>query len=57
MVILHEFIFQEQSDLHLKDYDSEIFDDDDFYHQVIKNGFIYFSIKLVNVNIVIFQSV
>lgn len=29
------FFPQEQSDLHLKDYDSEIFDDDDFYHQVI----------------------
>ena len=27
---------QEQSDLHLKDYDEEVFDDDDFYHQVTK---------------------
>ena len=36
-------IFKEQSDLHLKDYDSEIFDDDDFYHQVfnIQYSFIY----------------
>ena len=31
------FFHQEQSDLHLKDYDPEIFDDDDFYHQVTNN--------------------
>ena len=24
-----------QADTHLQDYDSEIFDDDDFYHQVL----------------------
>ncbi|XP_027052204.1 protein AATF-like [Pocillopora damicornis] len=27
---------KEQSDLHLKDYDEEIFDDDDFYHQLLR---------------------
>lgn len=27
--------FQEKADSHLQDYDPEIFDDDDFYHQVI----------------------
>lgn len=31
---------QEQSDLHLKDYDEEIFDDDDFYHQVTKTSLV-----------------
>ena len=34
MHILHFYHFQEQNDVHLKDYDTEIFDDDDFYHQV-----------------------
>ncbi|XP_015764097.1 PREDICTED: protein AATF-like, partial [Acropora digitifera] len=27
---------EDQSDLHLKDYDPEIFDDDDFYHQLLR---------------------
>lgn len=27
---------KEQSDFHLKDYDEEIFDDDDFYHQLLR---------------------
>lgn len=27
-----------ERDLHLKDYNEHIFDDDDFYHQVIKPG-------------------
>ena len=26
---------EDRRDLHLKDYDEEIFDDDDFYHQVL----------------------
>ena len=37
IIIIFIFSPQEQSDLHLKDYDPEIFDDDDFYHQVINN--------------------
>ena len=31
---------QPTHDMHLKDYDEEIYDDDDFYHQVRNKGFI-----------------
>ena len=34
-LIVPSIYLQEQSDVHLRDYDPEIFDDDDFYHQVM----------------------
>ena len=40
---------QEQSDVHLRDYDPEIFDDDDFYHQVITSDGV-FSLRKGNAN-------
>ena len=40
---------QEQSEVHLRDYDPEIFDDDDFYHQVITSDGV-FSLRQGNAN-------
>lgn len=36
--------------MHLRDYDPEIFDDDDFYHQVIQIGFRKQEVKISSTN-------
>jgi len=40
-LIVPSIYLQEQSDVHLRDYDPEIFDDDDFYHQVMTSNDIF----------------
>ena len=36
---------EQSRDAHLKDYDSEIFDDDDFYHQVQRRQLLWCTLK------------
>ena len=48
-LIVPSIYLQEQSDVHLRDYDPEIFDDDDFYHQVMTSDGVY-SLRKGNAN-------
>ena len=49
-LIIPSIYLQEQSDVHLRDYDPEIFDDDDFYHQVMTSDGV-FSLRKGNANL------